>query len=168
MDIQKIYDRLNEAIDYADDLCANYTGKPATIPDDVKVILEEYVDKGIITWAKAKKGKLSKEIYYPSLMAAEMDGIAMRAWLYILQDAMQKHDIKNGLGENSAREYIGRPHQYIPEAAGDPDFVTSVWKHSELGIETDYQLELLKHMIDRGEGTRKPKVKEEITQFLTK
>jgi hypothetical protein len=142
--------RLSNAMAYADDLCKSYNPDSTIAPEDAAVI-DKYIQLGVIVYAK-KKRDLSTRIYFPSLMAEEMDGISMESWQRILVWAMKRNGINSNLSLNSAKEYVLKPHEYIPEAAANPDFVTAVWKHSELGqFEVKLQRRLLDELLAEGD-----------------
>jgi hypothetical protein len=133
VDLDKIRTRVKEAMEYADSLAAKFAAPEVEVPEHLKEAIEEAVKLGIVQYAKGKRRSLQREIYLPSLVAEEMDGIALEVWVMIMQWAMKRHGIKSGLGMNSAREYKSKHWLYFDEAKTDEDFELAVWGHNDLG-----------------------------------
>ena len=99
------------AMELADKLCKLYAERRVIAEED-QAVIDRYVELGLIELKKPKK-EYGKEIFFPTLQAPEFEGIAMIAWMLIIQDALRKHNIQNNFGINSAREYMSKPHLYM-------------------------------------------------------
>ena len=102
--IQKAYDRANE-------ICYEASGGDLSVPEEEQVILDKYIELGLIKLTKSKIG-LQQEIYYPTLEDDAFKDLSGWIWLLIIQRAMKRHNISSGVSKNSINEYVGKPWEY--------------------------------------------------------
>lgn len=123
--------RIRVAYDLALNLGKEFQGSHAIADEDMAVI-EKYLDLGLITYAKGKKGKMSKLFYFPTLESKEFEGLSMTAWLKIMQVVIAYLGIDSGLSKNSAKEYLSRGWRYGVEPKVLPDsYVSKADKDAE-------------------------------------
>ena len=104
-------ERIQAAYDYAKSVCNEATGGDSKIPEEEQLILDKYIELGMIKSTKGKV-KLGLDIYYPTLQAEEFEGLSGDIWLRIIRQAMSDYGISSGIGRNSVNEYLTKPWEY--------------------------------------------------------
>ena len=143
-----VIDQIKVALAKAEEIVANYGGTP-DIPEDNFKVLKTYLGKSVYNCLK-KAGhdietpNISKDIYYPSLMAEEFFGIPMIVWFRIMKAVMSKYNIDNGLSINSARSYVSSPWRYLPDADDLKVFPHGEFSRKDLKVWEEATAEVLK------------------------
>ncbi len=104
-------ERIQKAYTYAKKVCYEARGGDNTIPEDEQLIIDKYIELGMIKSTKGKV-KLGLDIYYPTLQAEEFKGLSGDIWLRIIRQAMDDYGISSGIGRNSVNEYLTKPWEY--------------------------------------------------------
>jgi len=104
-------ERILAAYKRANEICYEASGGDLTVPQADQLILDKYLELGLIKLTKSKIG-LQKEIYFPTLQDEAFDDLSGWIWLLIIQKAMKNHSIKSGIAKNSINEYVGKPWEY--------------------------------------------------------
>ena len=104
-------ERIAQAYAKAKAVCYEANGGDNTIPEEEQLVLDKYIELGMIKSTKGKV-KLGIDIYYPTLQAEEFEGLSGDIWLRIIRQAMSDYGISSGIGRNSVNEYLTKPWEY--------------------------------------------------------
>ncbi len=105
-------ERILKAYEIADKAAFEYSGGNTTVPEEEQAILNKWLDQGLISYVNQKKGKMSRQLYFPVLESSEWDGLSGKLWLKIMWYVMNKYGIESGLSSNSVSEYVSRAYKY--------------------------------------------------------
>ncbi len=105
-------EKILKALAIADKYALAYIGGNAVVPEDEQLVLDKWLDIGLITYTNTKKGKMSRLFYFPVLESKEWDGLSGGLWLQVMHYVMNKNGFTSGLSSNSVSEYVNRKYKY--------------------------------------------------------
>ena len=105
-------ERILAAYKVADKLALEYSGGSKAVPEEEQLVLDKWIEQGLVTYVKQKKGDMSRRFYFPVLCSKEWEGLSGGLWLQIMHYVMNNNDFTSGLSSNSVSEYVNRKYKY--------------------------------------------------------
>lgn len=107
-----MYKEVKVAYDYADKIFANYSGYTVKPTKEEAIILDKFIEAGLIQLVKKKRGNLSRQLYFPTMEAEEFRGLSSVIWLKVIQHFIRKYGIDSKIGPASRDDYLSRYWHY--------------------------------------------------------
>jgi len=104
-------ERFKAAMQLAYNICKSSKAGGVVIPDEDMEVILKYEQLGLVKMT-LPKFKITQELYYPTIQAAEFKGITQDSWVKILLWATKCFNIKCNLTLASAAAYRNSPHRY--------------------------------------------------------
>ncbi len=100
-------DQVIAAMAVTDECVRKAVGEVIDMPIEEKVILQKWLDKGIIEYTK-KKINFSKEIYFPLMQNEAFRDMTIDLWRRIVISSLNKYETGSKLSKASADDYMSK------------------------------------------------------------